>query len=175
MLIYKIRDKLLASGLKQCPVRGTKREHGLVPEAASSGIAMASSRAASQLLIVEDELILAKRVARQLERQGYGIAGINTTGRAALEHFERCQPDLVLMNIALPGDWDGIETAARIRERAEISIIYLTAYASEVTLARAEATGGAYGYLTKPYQERDQHATVKMALTQHQMQQRECT
>ncbi|PSP16079.1 MAG: hypothetical protein BRC58_10085 [Cyanobacteria bacterium QS_8_64_29] len=136
---------------------------------------MTSPQNPNQILIVEDELILAKRVARQLEQQGYGIADICTTGQAALEHFERCQPNLVLMDIALPGEWDGIEAAARIRERADIPLIYLTAYADDATLARAEATGGACGYLTKPYRECELRTTVKMALTQHQVRQRERT
>ena len=131
---------------------------------------MALPQAASRILIVEDELILAKRVARQLERQGYGIADICTAGRAALERLEPCRHQLVLMDIALPGDWDGIETAARIRQRADIPIIYLTVYADEATLARAEATDGTYGYLTKPYKESELHVTVKMALTYHQAQ-----
>jgi len=123
----------------------------------------------AQLLIVEDELLLGKRLARQLQALGYAVAGIVGSGQEALECAETNPPDLILMDIALKGDRDGIETAAQLRERADIPLVYLTAYADEATLARAEATG-AYGYLTKPYKERELHATIKLALQTHRQQ-----
>ena len=120
----------------------------------------------AQLLIVEDELLLGKRLAHQLQALGYAVTDIVASGQEALERAESNPPDLVLMDIALKGDRDGIETAAQLRERADIPLVYLTAYADEATLARAEATG-AYGYLLKPYKERELHATIKLALQTH--------
>jgi signal transduction histidine kinase len=121
---------------------------------------------ATEILIVEDELLIAKNLARKLEKLGYKIVNIVSSGDRAIENALSLQPDLILMDIAIKGEIDGIETAAKIYEQLHIPIIYTTAYADDNTIQRAEETGS-YGYLIKPFQERDLHATIKMALSKH--------
>ncbi len=123
----------------------------------------------TNILIVEDELLIAKNLARKLKKFGYNIKGIVSSGKDALAKVNLTKPDLILMDIALKGDLDGIETAAQIRAIDEIPVIYLTAYADEETLERAAQTGS-YGYLLKPFKEKELHATIKMVLSKHQEQ-----
>jgi signal transduction histidine kinase len=120
-----------------------------------------------KILIVEDELLIAKGLARKLEKLGYEVVSIVSSGQAALDRIEEVSPDLILMDIVIKGDMDGIETTEKIREKYNIPVIYVTAYADDSTLARAEETGS-YGYLLKPFKEREVHATIKMALKKHQ-------
>ncbi|MEB3278116.1 MAG: ATP-binding protein [Lyngbya sp.] len=120
-----------------------------------------------KILIVEDELLIAKGLARKLQKLGYTVVDIVSSGEKALEQVAETQPDLVLMDIVIKGDMDGIETAELIHERYNIPVIYVTAYADDSTLDRAEKTGS-YGYLLKPYKERELHATIKLALRKHQ-------
>lgn len=121
----------------------------------------------TSVLIVEDELIIAKNTAKKLTKSGYNVVKIVSSGQAAISFFEENSSDLILMDIALKGTLDGIETAAKIKERNDIPIIFLTAYASEQTLDRA-AEIGCYGYLIKPFREKELLATIKMALAKHQ-------
>jgi diguanylate cyclase len=123
----------------------------------------------TNILIVEDELIIAKNTAKKLENLGYNVAKIVTSGQAALQYVITEKPDLILMDIAIKGDFDGIETATRIKSIEDIPIIFLTAYANENTLDRAAQTG-CYGYLIKPYRDKELEATVKMTLSKHQEQ-----
>lgn len=118
------------------------------------------------VLIVEDELLIAKGLARKLKNLGYTVAGIVASGDAALERAETEKPDIVLMDIVIQGDIDGIETAQQIRQRFAIPVIYMTAYADDETLARAQQTE-AYGYILKPFKEREVHATIQCALSKH--------
>ena len=119
------------------------------------------------ILIVEDELLIAKNLYQKLEKLGYQIADIVSSGADAIQRAGEMKPDLILMDIVIKGDIDGIETAARIHQELDIPIIYTTAYADEETLQRAENTGS-YGYLLKPFKEREIHATIKIALSKHQ-------
>ena len=117
----------------------------------------------TQIMVVEDERILALHLRQQLVRLGYGILGPTASGEDALRQIETAKPDLVLMDIHIEGMLDGIETAARIPPDYLIPVIYLTAYSEEATLARARRTKP-YGYLIKPFSERELHATIQMAL-----------
>jgi signal transduction histidine kinase len=121
---------------------------------------------AIKILIVEDELLIAKNLARKLEKLGYEIVDIASSGNRAIQNAISMQPNLILMDIAIKGDIDGIETAAKIYQQLDLPIIYTTAYADDNTIQRAEETGS-YGYLIKPFQDRDLHATIKMALSKH--------
>ncbi|MGK7903367.1 MAG: ATP-binding protein [Hormoscilla sp.] len=121
---------------------------------------------AAKIMIVEDELLIAKGLSRKLKKLDYTVVDIVSSGEAALESAAVNQPDLILMDIAIKGDWDGIETAAKIHESYDIPVIYVTAYADDRTLERAEDTGS-YGYILKPYKERELHATIKIALSKH--------
>lgn len=122
-----------------------------------------------KILIVEDELLIAQTLCRRLRKFGYHVVDTLTSGLPAIERAITLKPDLILMDIALEGDIDGIETAIRILEKVNIPVIYTTAYADDNTLERAEATG-AYGYIIKPFRERDLHAAIKMALQKHKEQ-----
>ncbi|PSB22725.1 hybrid sensor histidine kinase/response regulator [filamentous cyanobacterium Phorm 46] len=119
------------------------------------------------ILIVEDELLIAKNLSQKLEKLGYKIADIVSSGADAIQRAGEMKPDLILMDIVIKGDIDGIETAAIIHQELDIPIIYTTAYADDETLQRAENTGS-YGYLLKPFKERELHATIKIALSKHQ-------
>ncbi|MEB3827761.1 hybrid sensor histidine kinase/response regulator [Phormidium sp. CCY1219] len=119
------------------------------------------------ILIVEDELLIAKNLARKLEKLGYSVVDIVTSGEKALHSVAEMQPDLILMDIAIKGEIDGIETAAKINENRNIPIIYTTAYADDDTLERADKTYS-YGYLIKPFKEKDLQVTIKRAIKKHQ-------
>lgn len=119
------------------------------------------------ILIVEDELLIAKSLARKLEKLGYSVVGVASSSEVALQKVEETQPDLILMDIVIKGELDGIETAKKIQANFSIPIIYVTAYADDETLERAEETGS-YGYILKPFKEREVHAAIKMALKKHQ-------
>ena len=123
--------------------------------------------AAIKILIVEDELIIAKGLARKLEKLEYVVVGIASSSVSALEKVTETQPDLILMDIVIKGDLDGIETAKIIQEKFNIPVIYVTAYADDETLERAEKTQS-YGYILKPFKEREVHAAIKIALNKHQ-------
>ena len=120
-----------------------------------------------KILIVEDELLIAENLAMKLRKLGYIIGGIVSSGRAALEYINSEKPDLILMDIAIKGNMDGIETAAKIGEQEEIPIVYLTAYADDETIERASNTN-CYGYLLKPFKDRELQATIKVVLKKHQ-------
>ena len=118
------------------------------------------------ILIVEDELLIAKNTAKKLKKIGYNVCKIASAGQEAIDFVVQQQPDLILMDIAIKGEIDGIETASKIREVADIPVIFLTAYANDETLERASKTG-CFGYLIKPFRERELQATIKMTLSKH--------
>jgi len=119
--------------------------------------------AAPRILVVEDEAIVALHLRQQLVKLGYEISATVASGEQALKEIEASRPDLVLMDIHLDGPLDGIATASRLPRDSAVPVIYLTAYSEDATLARASATKP-YGYLLKPFSERELHATIQMAL-----------
>ena len=123
------------------------------------------------VLIVEDESVNAAVIEHQLRKLGYSVAGTATSGEEALELAEKTKPDVVLMDIQLEGQMDGVETAISIRRKLAVPVVYLTATSDEQTIERARATE-AYGYLHKPFQERDVHSTLQLALYKAEMEAR---
>lgn len=121
------------------------------------------------ILIVEDELIIAKNTAKKLSKLGYNVSKIVSYGQAAIQHVSEEPINLILMDIAIKGELDGIQTAEQIKSIADIPVIFLTAYANDQTLERAAQTC-CYGYLIKPFRDLELQATVKMALSKHQEQ-----
>jgi signal transduction histidine kinase len=117
----------------------------------------------ARVLLVEDERIVALHLRQQLGKLGYAVAAVAASGDEALRQIEAQHPDVVLMDIHIEGPIDGIETTARMAADPRIPVIYLTAYAEDTTLERARATRP-YGYLLKPFSERELHATIQMAL-----------
>ena len=120
-----------------------------------------------KILIVEDELIAAESLALDLKKLGYEVVGVVNSGEKAIAKTNEVQPHLILMDIMLKGNIDGICAAQTIQDRFDIPIIYLTAYADVNTLERAKSTG-AYGYLVKPYKLQDISSTLAVALAKHQ-------
>lgn len=127
---------------------------------------METNKSQTNILIVEDELLIAKNTAKKLNNFGYNVIKIVSNGQAAIDCVNLEQLDLVLMDIAIKGEIDGIETASQIKSISDVPIIFTTAYANDETLDRAAETG-CYGYLIKPYKEQELHATVKMTLSKH--------
>jgi CheY-like chemotaxis protein len=117
----------------------------------------------AKVLVVEDERVVALHLRQQLGRLGYAVPAICTAGAQALQQIRELRPDVVLMDIHIEGDIDGIETAARIPDEFQVPVIYLTAYSEEATLERARQTRP-YGYLLKPFSERELHAAIQMVL-----------
>lgn len=124
----------------------------------------------ARILIVEDENIVALDIKNRLKNLGYAVAGWATTGQDAIDQAARTTPDLILMDIRLRGELDGITAAEQINAQLGIPVIYLTAYSDEATLQRAKVTGP-YGYLLKPFEDRDLHTTIAMALYRHKIEQ----
>lgn len=117
----------------------------------------------AKIQIVEDERIVAEDMRQCLEAAGYEVCGIAKSGALALELAEKHSPDIILMDIVIRGDIDGIDTAALIRERFGIPVIYLTAYSQEGVLERAKPTQP-LAYLIKPFKESTLLSTLEMAL-----------
>ncbi|MFM7190002.1 MAG: diguanylate cyclase [Microcystaceae cyanobacterium] len=120
-----------------------------------------------KILIVEDELLIARDLSQKLKKQGLQVSKIVSSGQAALQAIAEDRPDLVLMDVVIKGEQDGIDTALAIHEQYGIPVLYLTAYADDATLQRAEKSG-AYGYLLKPFRERELLTTIRIALQKHQ-------
>lgn len=119
--------------------------------------------ARDRVLIVEDERIISLDLNRRLERAGYEVLGTVATGAEAIEEALRLLPDIVLMDVRLAGDIDGIDAATEIRKKAPIPVIFLTAYADEETIQRAKAAQP-FGYVLKPFKERELYTTIDIAL-----------
>ncbi|MCX9013110.1 MAG: response regulator [Candidatus Methanoperedens sp.] len=128
-------------------------------------------RTVKQILVVEDEIIIAEDIQRKLEKRGYAVPVIVSSGEEAVKKTEENNPDLVLMDIVIHGKMDGIEAAEQIRSRFDIPVVYLTAYADEKTLERAKITEP-FGYLIKPFKERELQITIEIALYKHKMEKR---
>lgn len=123
----------------------------------------------ARILVVEDESVAAWYLQEALENLGHQVVANAMSGEEALQEAGETQPDLVLMDIRLQGDIDGIAAAQQIRSRFDIPVVYLTAHADDSTLKRAIATNP-FGYLVKPFQEREVHTTIEIALRRHQLE-----
>lgn len=124
----------------------------------------------SNILIVEDESIVAKDIQHSLKKLGYTVVEICSNGEDAIRVVEELKPNLVLMDIMLKGEMTGIEAASHIREKYNIPVIYLTAYADESTLSKAKVSEP-YGYIIKPFKEIDLHTNIELAVYKHQREQ----
>lgn len=122
--------------------------------------------AKAKILIVEDENIVAKDIENNLKKMGYMVTGIVSTGEKAIDTALETKPDLILMDIMLKGNMTGIEAANVIREKLDIPVIFLTAYADETTISKAKVSEP-YGYIIKPFKENDLQTTIEIALYKH--------
>ncbi|RJR18152.1 MAG: response regulator [Nitrospiraceae bacterium] len=124
-----------------------------------------------RIMVVEDEGITAMRIKNSLEQMGYHVTSTEFSGEEAVERAAEDRPDLVMMDIVLDGKMDGIEAAGQIRSGLSIPIIYLTAHSDEKMLKRIKDTEP-FGYISKPFDERDLRVVVEIAFYKHEMDQK---
>ncbi len=124
-----------------------------------------------RILVVEDGLIMARDIERRLHAMGYGVAGLAQSGEEALRMATHVKPDLVLMDVNLKGGMDGIQAAQKLREIMDVPTVYVTAYSDDATLARAWTTNP-FGYVLKPFEEKELRTTIEMAIYRHPLDER---
>lgn len=121
------------------------------------------------ILVVEDEGIVAQDIQTRLKNLGYAVPSVVSSGEGAIKKVEKDSPDLILMDIVLKGEMDGIEAANHIRNHYDIPVVYLTAYADEKTLNRAKMSAP-YGFIVKPFEDTELHAIIETALYKHEIE-----
>lgn len=119
-----------------------------------------------KILIVEDERIIAEGIKLTLENLNYKVTKIISWGERVAEAIEDTSPDIILMDIRLRGEMDGIEASSMIYEKYDLPVVFLTSYSDDKTIKNAKHTYP-YGYLVKPFEERELHATLEIALFKH--------
>lgn len=122
-----------------------------------------------KIMVVEDERIVAKDIQNALENLGYIVSAVATSVEDAIKKAEESRPDIALIDIVLRGEMDGIELATWFQSHFNIPIIYLTAYEDDKTVERAKITEP-FGYITKPFEEKELYITISMALYKHKME-----
>ena len=127
-----------------------------------------NTMAETQILVVEDDSASARLIEMTLKSLGYAVPAVISSGEEAIKKAGEMHPDLVLMDIRLKGDMDGVQAAEEIYARFNIPVVYLTAYAENDILQRAKITEP-YGYILKPFQKRELHTTIDIALYKHKM------
>jgi len=122
-----------------------------------------------KVMIVEDEGIVVADLQSMVKRLGYTVVGTASSGEEAVKLADSLKPDLILMDIHLDGEMDGIHAAEQIMVHHDIPVTYLTAFADETTVERAKTTLP-FGYILKPFEERDLRTAIELALYKHRMQ-----
>jgi DNA-binding LytR/AlgR family response regulator len=117
-----------------------------------------------KILVVEDEMIIAAKISMQLTGLGYEVTGILPRGEQAVQHVKENKPDIILLDINLKGELDGIETALQIQQFADIPIIYLTANSDEVTFNRAKPTKPS-AFISKPFKQLDLQRAIELTIS----------
>ncbi|MDY9925533.1 response regulator [Methanosarcina sp.] len=125
-----------------------------------------------RILIVEDEHIVAMGIKRMLKSLGYTLAGVASSGEDAINKTESTFPDLVLMDIMLKGDMNGIEAAKEIKTRFDVPVVYLTA-CSESKIVEHAWKAEPLGYIVKPFDEKDLQKGIDVALHRHRVEKHE--
>lgn len=123
----------------------------------------------ARILIVEDEQIPALDLSQTLEELGYEVAAIASCASEGFESARIAEPDLVLMDINLPGGMDGVQAAAQMRSEFGIPVVFITAYDDPATLSRAKIAEP-FSYLCKPFNARELHANIEITLYRHAME-----
>lgn len=141
-------------------------KYGQNPPHGSESHQSKEGRHAPRILVVEDGIIMARDIERRLKTLGYSVAGIATSGEEAVRLSAQLRPDLILMDVNLRSPMDGIQAAEQIRSHTEIPVVYVTGYSDEATLQRARQTDP-FGYVLKPFEERELRTTIEMALYRH--------
>lgn len=120
----------------------------------------------ARILVVEDDRVVARDIEQQLGRIGHAVAAVTARGEDAVRLALDLRPDLVLMDIRLEGDIDGIDAARQIRDHIYVPVVFLTAYADDETVRRASHTEP-FGYLLKPFEDSQLRTVIEMALYKH--------
>ncbi len=123
----------------------------------------------ARIMIVEDEWTIAEEIKMVLESFEYTVTSMSSSGEEAIQNAEKDKPDLVLMDIVLEGEMDGIQAANEIRSRFNTPIIFLTAYTDEKILERASITGP-FGYIVKPFVNEDLKISIEIALYKYRIE-----
>lgn len=118
----------------------------------------------AKFLIVEDEMIIGANISMQLTSLGYEVIGILPRGEEAIQFVRDNNPDVVLMDINLRGNLDGVETAQKIQEEKEIPVIYITANADDVNFNRAKSTKP-QAFISKPFKKLDLQRAIELTLS----------
>ena len=122
-----------------------------------------------KIIVVEDESIVAEDIKRSLQNMGYVVPAVVSSGEDAIKKAGEFMPDMILMDILLRGEMNGIEAAGRIRTDLNIPVIYLTAYTDEKILEQAKLTEP-FGYIIKPFEDKELHSVIEMALYKNSME-----
>ena len=117
-----------------------------------------------KILVVEDEMIIAAKISMHLTNLGYEVTGILPRGEEALLSVEENRPDIVLMDIRLKGEMNGIDTAILMQKNGDIPVIFLTANADEATFNKAKAARP-YAFISKPYKQSDLQRAIELTIT----------
>ncbi|KYK37267.1 MAG: response regulator [Theionarchaea archaeon] len=123
----------------------------------------------ADILIVEKESIVAEDIRRSLQNLGYSVSAAVSSGDEAFQKMRENLPDLILVDIVLKGNMDGIEAAETIRSQFNVPVVYLTAYVDEKLLERAQMTEPS-GYILKPFEDRELHTVIDTAIRKHKME-----
>lgn len=126
----------------------------------------------SKILVVEDEAIITMQLECQLSAMGYDVAGMAPSGEDAVDKTRRLRPDLVLMDIVMPGTMNGIEAAKIITRELDIPVVFVTAYADDAIIEKAKSARP-YGYIVKPFNELELKAAIEVALFRKAAEQEE--
>jgi two-component system cell cycle sensor histidine kinase/response regulator CckA len=125
----------------------------------------------ANILVVEDDKIIAKGIEKRLRTMGYAVAGMVSTGEEAVQKAAELRPDLILMDIFLGDSMDGVAAAGLIRDQVDLPVVFLTAYSDPATLLRAKITEP-FGYVLKPYEDRDLQTAIEIGLYKHKQERR---
>jgi PAS domain S-box-containing protein len=120
-------------------------------------------RELNRIMLVDDEAIITMQLEKRLSTMGYEVVGVASSGEESVHMARKLKPDLVLMDIVMPGRVDGIDAASRIRSELDIPIIFLTAFADEANINRAKGAEP-FGYIVKPFHEEEVRASIEVAL-----------
>jgi CheY-like chemotaxis protein len=124
-----------------------------------------------RIMVVEDEGVTAMMISSSLVEMGYSVIASEFSGEEAVKKAEEDRPDLIVMDIVLDGEMDGIEAAGEIQSRFRIPVVYLTAHTSDAILKRIKKTEP-FGHIIKPFNDRELHAAIEIALYKHEMEEK---
>ena len=128
----------------------------------------------SKILVVDDEAIITMQLEERLTIMGYTVAGMAASGEDAVDKARRIRPDLVLMDIVMPGKMNGIEAGTIITKELDIPVVFVTAYADDAIIEKAKSARP-YGYIVKPFNELEIKAAIEVALFRKAAEQEEKT